>query len=138
MTQSCSHAFGLLHDIISIIYWHLISDFSPTVYLLASQREREVMKDERTHYNAIDLWSCVSILHCKKKLSLSSHHSSRSYGKQAGRFLCRFVGRLTDKLQIDFKVFNILYRLNYLDFICDCLSENLPSLHLLVFWETPF
>ena len=25
-------------------------------YLLASQRERKVMKDERTHYDAIDLW----------------------------------------------------------------------------------
>ena len=34
--------------------------------------------------------------------------ASESYG--------RLAGRLTDKIQVDFKIFKILYRLQYLDF----------------------
>ena len=37
---------------------------------------------------------------------------SESYGKQAGRL----ASWLVDKMQVNFKIFKILYRLNYLDF----------------------
>ena len=38
--------------------------------------------------------------------------ASVSYGRQAGRL----AGRLTDEIQVDFKILKILYRLKYLDF----------------------
>ena len=58
-------------------------------------------------FGTMDLFLNSNRLSCEKNWS-SRPSTSGSYSKLAGR--------LADKLQMDFEIFKILYRLNYLEF----------------------
>ena len=53
--QSCTCAFGDLHDVVNISCYNsstsLLSDFSP---FHSPIKEKEAVKDKRTHYDAMD------------------------------------------------------------------------------------
>ena len=69
-------------DVMSIIYYNIIDTSLVISHLfIFHSREREAMKDEGTHYGAMDksylektdLCWCIAILHCEIKQALSSH-----------------------------------------------------------------
>ena len=83
-------------------------------------------------FSTIDLYLDSNYLSCKKKNWTHIPSTSGSYGKlaagswQAGRQADRLaVGRQADKSWMDFKIFTIFYRLNYLDFYFADISTML-------------
>ena len=76
------------------------------------------MNDQRKSYGTKDKrssiqWICIqtAIAFLVRKTQIHTPITSGSYSRQAGRQ----PGWLADKIWVDFKVFKILYRLNYLD-----------------------
>ena len=77
------------------------------------------MKDEKTHYSTVDeslseqhICGRASIFCIVRKNWAYAPTTSGSYSRQAGWL----AGWLADEMWVDFKIFKILYRLNYSDF----------------------
>ena len=98
--QSSIRGFGHYHDIISISYTILLTPLQRFLtFLFISQREREAMKDERTHHGSMgksysEQQTCVtvSIFYIVKNNCL---YPPTSRGLTAGRKAGREAGQQT-------------------------------------------
>ena len=81
------------------------------------------MNDQRTSYGPKDKRSLVQWISIKQHhLSCEKNWTSRP---STSGFYGKLAGRLADKLQMDFEIFKILYRLNYLEFYLVDISAML-------------
>ena len=94
-------------------------------FILASQKEREVMKDEMTHHGIVIRTTDFVILCHERKLGISCRHYSRSYGWQTKyQWTWQSV-----RFDCGFELFND----NYIITQAKLLAKVLPIKYIVVF-----
>ena len=121
MMQSTIHVFGHQCDVISIshtIYRHLISNFSPFCSPV-----KEKGKQWRIKGLTMEQWINLN----QNNRSVLAHQYSVLWEKTSPILLLvvvlmaqRLTGRLADNILVGFKIFKVLYQLNYSGFYLQC------------------